>query len=229
MYKFSKRCLFPCNVPIRYALMYAIQSAAYLPSPEWLKRFAKMDMDEAQSLWEVIFVPSSCTILHIDAIFFDGSRVSSGRNNKRYFISNGNFELPPSKKQTVESTTKSAYGYILDTLQEHSNSSQSSKDPPKYFDNDYIPLTGNEPTLTMSMNDCVLDTELRCPDTLDEMMLLVRQCRTKSRDVMQEALIHNEQRYSTSSLSQSSCVTPDIQSKVMPSIDISKYSKSRKC
>lgn len=226
MYKFSKRCLFPCNVPIRYALMYAIQSAAYLPSPEWLKRYAKMDMDEAQSLWEVIFLPSSCTISHVDAIFFDGSRVSTGRNAKRYFISNGDYELPSSKKPSVGSTTKSAYGRILDTLQ-NSSSSQSSKDTPNYFDSDYTPLTGSESTLTMSTNNSVFDTEMRCPDTLDEMMLLVRQCRAKSRDVMQEAFMQNEDRF-TSSITQTSCITPDVQSKVMPSIDISKYSKSRK-
>lgn len=227
MYKFSKRCLFPCNVPIRYALMYAIQSAAYLPSPEWLKRYAKMDMDEAQSLWEVIFLPSSCTISHVDAIFFDGSRVSSGRNNKRYFISGGNFELPPSKRPSSDSSfSRSAYERIVDTLQTSSQSSSSCTEKPHYFDSDFTPLTGNEATLTMSTNDSMFETELRCPDTLDEMMLLVRQCRAKSRDVMQEAFLHNEERF-ISSISQSSCITPDVQSRIMPSIDLSKYLKPR--
>jgi hypothetical protein len=84
MYKFSMRCLFPCIVPIRYVALYCLQSGQYIPSPEWLKRFAKIDVAEAQSLWDIIYSPKKARLEDSDLIFFESRSV--GRQKERYYI-----------------------------------------------------------------------------------------------------------------------------------------------
>jgi len=47
-FKFSKRCLYPLLCPVAYTAMYMLQSGAYIPSPEWLKKLNKMDAEQTQ-------------------------------------------------------------------------------------------------------------------------------------------------------------------------------------
>lgn len=73
MFKYANRALHPCNAPLRYTLLYAIQSGLYIPSPEWLRRFGKLEHADAQSMWTLIYNPTSVTLKEIDSIFFDPS------------------------------------------------------------------------------------------------------------------------------------------------------------
>lgn len=84
MFKYANRSLHPCHVPLRYALLYAIQSGLYIPSPEWLKRFGKLEHSDAQSMWNLIYTPSRDTIKEIDSIFFDPQSMPQA-GARRYF------------------------------------------------------------------------------------------------------------------------------------------------
>ena len=84
MYKFSMRSLFPCVCPVRVVVMYALQSAAYIPALDWVRKFAKVDSHEAQALWKAAWNPKLITLADSDRIFFDG--YSRPRNRERYFV-----------------------------------------------------------------------------------------------------------------------------------------------
>lgn len=70
MYKFEMRCIYSIIVPFRYVLLYAMHSAAYIPSSDWVKRYAKIDGGEAQSLWSIVFNPKNTKISDTDIIFW---------------------------------------------------------------------------------------------------------------------------------------------------------------
>ncbi len=59
-YKFSRRCLFPLLCPIVYVALYMLQSGAYLPSPDWLKKFNKMDLTQTQVGYTSTFFSHHC-------------------------------------------------------------------------------------------------------------------------------------------------------------------------
>ena len=84
LYKFSMRCLYPCIVPVRYVALYALQSGSYIPSPEWVRRQAKICHDEGEALWSALFMPKTVTIDSTDALFFE--RNVATPNRKRYFV-----------------------------------------------------------------------------------------------------------------------------------------------
>ena len=50
MSKFSMRALFPCICPVRVVAMCALQYAGYIPASDWVRKFSKVDSDEAQAL-----------------------------------------------------------------------------------------------------------------------------------------------------------------------------------
>ena len=52
MFKFSMRSLFPCICPVRVDAMYALQSTGYIPASDWVRKFSKVDSEEAQALWK---------------------------------------------------------------------------------------------------------------------------------------------------------------------------------
>ena len=52
MFRFSMRALFPCICPVRVEAMYALQSAGYIPASDWVRKFSKVDSNEAQALWK---------------------------------------------------------------------------------------------------------------------------------------------------------------------------------
>ena len=84
MFKFSMRSLFPCIFPVSVVAMYALQSAGYIPASDWVRKFSKVDLEEAQALWN----PKVITITDTDRLFFDGC--SRPCNIDRYFVAPDN-------------------------------------------------------------------------------------------------------------------------------------------
>ena len=64
--------------------MFALQSSAYIPASDWVRKFFKVDSDEAQALWKVAWNPKRITITDTDRIFIDVC--SRPRSSDRYFV-----------------------------------------------------------------------------------------------------------------------------------------------
>ena len=77
-FKFNNRCMAPCVVPIEYCTMYMIQSGNYMISPEFISTGRKMDLTEAQALWELVHDSGEATIELVCRLLFDPR--SYGRN-----------------------------------------------------------------------------------------------------------------------------------------------------
>jgi hypothetical protein len=70
-YRFNMRCMHPAVVPIYYALLYMIQSAAYIFSPDFISTFKKIDQNEAQILWHMTFNPTEVRIKDVLTLIFN--------------------------------------------------------------------------------------------------------------------------------------------------------------
>jgi hypothetical protein len=203
MYKFSMRCLFPCVTPPPYVLLYMMQSGNYIPSPEWLKRYSKIETDEAQALWDIVFRAKHTTIADIKRIFFDG------RSSRcRYYMANTKQGCHiPDRPATLTPTTDTEsstpesptpYQRIRTVLNEAAPRARSQG---SNMTDDLTPLPEED-----RLNDAqawVIDREgtslpddnddLICPPTLDEMLLIVRSMRSD-----RLGYIQSEQQYAAS-------------------------------
>lgn len=94
VYKFAMRCLHPVIVPIRYCVLYAMQSGSYIPSPEWLKLYNKMDAQQSEYTWNLLFKPRECRLQHVDQIFFDFRNSLASRSAIRYTRQPSYEEIP---------------------------------------------------------------------------------------------------------------------------------------
>jgi hypothetical protein len=94
MFKFQKRSFDPIVPPMRYTLLYAVQSKYYLPSGDLIKSYSKMHSEECEALWKICHSPSSTTVEDIDMIFFERRGYDKSRP-MRYYIKNaqGNPEM----------------------------------------------------------------------------------------------------------------------------------------
>ena len=215
MYKFSMRCLYPCVVPIRYVALYALQSGGYVPSPEWIRNYSKMDHCEAQSLWDVLHLPKEMLIEESDRIFFQ--RNPGTRNRVRYFVAGPLSSLPredsPRGAEFLQPQTMAAAvtpdGLPLDgaPLMENPVTSSSLGRPslgqslisalraePGNRNNPgrtRSPLNKDyEPFLEVETPNFVVDRDGDpdihvCPDTLEEMLFLVRKERALRLDIIE--------------------------------------------
>ena len=64
--------------------MYALHSAGYIPASDWVRKYSKVDSEEAQALWKAAWSPKVITLTDSDRIFFDGYSRPRGRD--RYFV-----------------------------------------------------------------------------------------------------------------------------------------------
>ena len=62
MFKFQKRSFDPIVPPMRYTLLYAVQSKYYLPSGDLIKSYSKMHSEEAEALWKICHSPALTTV-----------------------------------------------------------------------------------------------------------------------------------------------------------------------
>jgi hypothetical protein len=74
--------------------MYAIQLGDYDPYPEWLKYFAKVDLEQAQSVWTIIRNHSEATVDDICGFSFDNKSFISAKKYFRYFIAGSMLNAP---------------------------------------------------------------------------------------------------------------------------------------
>lgn len=75
------RCMHPAVVPIHFAIMYMIQSKAYILSPDFISVFKKIDLSEARVLWNMVFNPDDVTLDDVMTLLFNplsyGKKVSN--------------------------------------------------------------------------------------------------------------------------------------------------------
>ena len=64
------RSMFPCICPVRVVAMYALQSAGYIPASDCVRKYSKVDSEEAQALWKAAWNPKVITHTDSDRIFF---------------------------------------------------------------------------------------------------------------------------------------------------------------
>ena len=197
MFKYANRSLHPCHVPLRYALLYAIQSGLYIPSPEWLKRFGKLEHSDAQAMWNLIYTPSSVTIKEIDSIFFDPQSMPQA-GARRYFVA-----LRPGVMQSVASSALnssgitvtspsllSPYARIMILLRHHATTKRIPKKAGELdMIDDFVKLPSGLGSLPVGYSVAaqeeaeVSPEDTTCPDNLEEMMFIVRSLRGDVHDV----------------------------------------------
>jgi hypothetical protein len=69
-YRFITRCLYPVIVPFHYALLYMLQSDDYTLSTEFVQSFKKLDFNESQTYWKLIWHPTSAKIADVLQLIF---------------------------------------------------------------------------------------------------------------------------------------------------------------
>ena len=174
VYKFSRRSLYPLVTPLRYTLLYAIQSGEYVPSPEWIRKYAKMEHPDAEALWCIIHNPKSATIEQTDTVFFD-SRSLSGLVSNRYFIiprANSSQTETPRNSGTTSTASRApsvpAYMRIAALL----HGRRPVRRTPMPLDEfTCLPIDGSENV---------------CASTLEEALFTVRQLRASRTDILHD-------------------------------------------
>lgn len=190
-FKFQKRCLQPCVPPLDFVLLYMIQSAAYVLTPDFISIYRKMDYGEATALWDIIHDPASTDINGIRSILFD-ARSYDKSSRKRYFVAGLPRKAPsmvprapPAAASNVtyeENRTPTAASASSDTstsprairIVQELRSRPTSERPPLTFadddivelDDDLIEADGESPV-----------GDFQCPPTLTEMLAIVRRVR----------------------------------------------------
>jgi hypothetical protein len=193
MYKFTMRCLFPCIPPARFCVLYMMQSGNYIPSPEWLKRYSKMDSNEAQSMWDIVFAAKRTTIEQTDRIFFDGQcrRIRYFLANNRRGVEAESPQLRPHGSPSTDSEGMSPYDRIRDVLD---SAPTRERRPGIPMEGDVVPL----PVNTDFEDGWYIDRQpgspdegefdiLNCPPTLDAMLQIVKNKRENRLDILQSA------------------------------------------
>ena len=69
-YKFNMRCMHPAVVPVHYAILYMIQSGAYILSPDFISNFKKINLKEAGILWNMTHKPGETVIDDVLTLIF---------------------------------------------------------------------------------------------------------------------------------------------------------------
>jgi hypothetical protein len=204
MFKFSMRCLFPCVCPLRIVAMYAVQSAAYIPASDWVKKFSKLDPEEAQALWKSAWNPKLITLVDSDRIFFDG--FARPRRRERYFVAGESSGISPStpaaptevdvpepcltpKRRRVAPMEN--ISQVLSQRVSHSSTSRPVPALPEFLDfnedmvrdeEHYITFTEDRRPGPVQQDD----EPLLCPDTLDAMLQIVSNVRQGRMDILRD-------------------------------------------
>ena len=192
MFKYANRALYPCHVPLRYALLYAIQSVLYIPSPEWLKKIGKLEHSDAESMWKLIYTPSNVTLREIDSIFFDPQSMPQ-TGSRRYFVSARPGNITGTAKRASSPSLLSPYARIMILLRNHSCAKRSLRKVGELeLIDDFVKLpsdagilpVGYSVTTETDATDAMGEHEqAACPDNLEEMMFIVRSLRGDPHDV----------------------------------------------
>ena len=204
MFKFSMRCLFPCVCPLRIVAMYAVQSAAYIPASDWVRKFSKLDPEEAQALWKSAWNPKIITLVDSDRIFFDG--YARPRRRERYFVAgeSSNSGIDPSTPAAEDGDSPepcltpkrrrvTPIENITQVLRQRSSNESTSRPAsalPEFldFNEDRVRDEAHYITFTEDRRPGPVqnDEPLLCPDTLDAMLLIVSNVRQGRMDILRD-------------------------------------------
>ena len=70
-YRFHPRACDPAKFPIVPVLTYMLQSAEYIPAPEFSMANRKLDLSDADRLWEIVQYPERTTFSDTQSLLFD--------------------------------------------------------------------------------------------------------------------------------------------------------------
>jgi hypothetical protein len=70
-YRFNMRTMHPAVVPIHFALLYMIQSGAYILCPDFISTNRKLDLTESLALWKMVHQPHGVCLRDIMQLVFD--------------------------------------------------------------------------------------------------------------------------------------------------------------
>jgi hypothetical protein len=85
-FKFNKRSFSPLVVSIDFCLAYMIQSQQYCLTPDFISCYRKIDLNEANTLWDMLHQPENATVAKVRSIIFDPRTYDSRRPAPRYFM-----------------------------------------------------------------------------------------------------------------------------------------------
>jgi hypothetical protein len=187
VYRFIKRTMDPVIIPIHYALLYMIQSGMYVLSMEFVSVYKKVHFNEAQTILNMIFFPSSTTIDMIKLLIFsvgsferywnsrfrlynDVDIVSKTKRKNEFMVENENEESQSEISQNKAKT-------LVDMCREKPRSDKK----PDHLNEDYVPLDSYRDEDTFSISTKSSTKEIfensNCPPHIDEMMVIVNKLR----------------------------------------------------
>ena len=70
-YKFNKRSFSPFVVSIDFCLLYMIQSKQYCLTPDFISCYRKIDLNEANIMWNILHEPDTADVQMVRALVFD--------------------------------------------------------------------------------------------------------------------------------------------------------------
>ncbi len=198
-FRFIKRCMDPCIVPLDMCLTYMLQSGEYVLSPDFITSFRKLDAGECSVYWDLIHHPEECTLDDVRALVFD-SRSYNKNLRKRYFSVPASLLDKPSVyedsyEEPLPTTTvdllvnseaaivspdghskRSKVANMVDLIRE-ANVTQDRE--PHYPEDDIVTFSESRTGNVIVPTESLLPKDLVCPDKLAEMLNLVRKIRDK--------------------------------------------------
>lgn len=70
-YKFNNRSFSPFVVSIDFCLLYMIQSKQYCLTPDFISCYRKIDLNEANIMWNILHEPDAADVQMVRALVFD--------------------------------------------------------------------------------------------------------------------------------------------------------------
>mmetsp|Transcript_9309 Transcript_9309/g.13931 ORF Transcript_9309/g.13931 Transcript_9309/m.13931 type:complete len:300 (+) Transcript_9309:72-971(+) len=220
-YQFIRRSLYPAIPPFLQTVTYMLQTGQYMLSSDFVSVYRKMDLDEAEALWSIIWRPKEATKDATFKILFD-PRYTSKKGQDRYFLGG---------VRTIEPDTASSISPIAinnnnlaTTLVDHMRNSQkrsrsSTERSPNYPTEDFTALpsahSGNDDityeidetgdsSIVTELNVSTYVVERICPDHVDEMLTQVQQLRLQREKLFQGFRYTSNTNVNPSSLQSSS-------------------------
>ena len=193
-FKFNKRSFSPLVVSIDFCLAYMIQSQQYCLTPDFISCYRKIDLNEANTLWDMLHQPENATVAMVRSIIFDPRTYDSRRPAPRYFMPglveastsaddpDDDIDAEDSVSFSIERTGLCKATRLCKAMQ--ATMAGAEQRERQYFDDaEYVELPSSGP-------------DQLCPATLEEMLKRVREVRSRaSRTQAMMATMNAEDRH----------------------------------
>lgn len=90
-WRYWNRSLRPVLFPIHFCILYMIQCAEYVLSPDFISTFKKIDFNESEIVWNLAHNPSEATLDMIYAVIFNSASIN---RRQRYYVPSYETPLP---------------------------------------------------------------------------------------------------------------------------------------